>query len=114
MQSEQENQTDSGAVLKFDHNVIEHLGVKLYQNKVLNVLAELVANCWDADAKTVTVTVGNGSIAISDSGVGMDYHIIRDRYLVIGIPKRGSPNERSPGYRLLMGRKASANSLRLG
>jgi hypothetical protein len=35
----------------------------------------------------------------------MDYRTIRDRYLVIGLPKRRSPNERSAANRLTMGRK---------
>lgn len=43
------------AVLEFDHNVIEHLGIRLYQNKIVNVIAELVANCWDADARKFAV-----------------------------------------------------------
>lgn len=38
-------------VLRFSHNVLEHLGLKLYQNKPTNVLAELVSNSWDAYAK---------------------------------------------------------------
>ncbi|EZP83096.1 hypothetical protein BV97_01199 [Novosphingobium resinovorum] len=30
---------DADPELRFDHNVIEHLGIKLYQNKPVNVLA---------------------------------------------------------------------------
>jgi hypothetical protein len=112
MLAQELNQEQSEAVLKFDHNVIEHLGIKLYQNKVINVLAELLANSWDADAKQVAVDVQSGDsgensglIAISDFGTGMDYQTIRDRYLIIGKPKRKSPNERSAGNRLSMGRK---------
>lgn len=30
--------------LRFANNIIEHLGVKLYQNKPTNVIAEYVAN----------------------------------------------------------------------
>lgn len=95
--------------LRFDHNVIEHLGIKLYQNKPVNVLAELVANCWDADAKHVWMDfrehVGERFSTVADDGVGMSLDAIRDRYLVIGRAKRSSPKELSPGGRKPMGRK---------
>jgi hypothetical protein len=74
--------------LRFDHNVIEHLGIKLYQNKPVNVLAELVANCWDADAKHVWMDFrehdGTQFATVADDGVGMSLAAVRDRYLVIG------------------------------
>ena len=38
--------------LKIDLNVLNHLGLNLYSN-VPAVLAELIANVWDADASTV-------------------------------------------------------------
>ncbi|MEP4805286.1 MAG: hypothetical protein ABJZ69_12820 [Hyphomicrobiales bacterium] len=70
--------SDSDAELRFSHNVIEHLGVKLYKNKTGNVLAELLANCWDADAKNVEITLdqnggllANGCIIISEVCCGM-------------------------------------------
>lgn len=95
--------------LRFDHNVIEHLGIKLYQNKPVNVLAELVANCWDADAKHVWIdvrTVGGGEmVSVADDGVGMDHGTLAERYLVIGKAKRANPKETSPGGRKPMGRK---------
>jgi hypothetical protein len=103
--------TDAPA-LQFSHNVIEHLGIKLYRNKSANVLAELVANCWDADAQWVNVELDpsggktqNGSILISDNGVGMTFDHIRDHYLVVGKAKRHTPNQTSPGGRHPMGRK---------
>lgn len=95
--------------LRFDHNVIEHLGIKLYQNKPVNVLAELVANSWDADAKHVWMDFrthdGNRFATVSDDGVGMTLQEIRERYLVIGKSKRTSPKEVSPAGRKPMGRK---------
>jgi hypothetical protein len=97
------------AVLEFDHNVIEHLGIRLYQNKVMNVVAELVANCWDADAKRFYVDTSTDQqspfIAVYDDGCGMSYDDIRNRYLVIGKKKRNSPKDKSPGGRAPMGRK---------
>ncbi|MBZ0370743.1 TIGR02391 family protein, partial [Acinetobacter baumannii] len=42
-------------VLKYSHNIIEHLGFKLYQNKPTNAIAELISNSWDAYATEVCV-----------------------------------------------------------
>jgi hypothetical protein len=99
----------SAPVLEFDHNVIEHLGIRLYQNKIPNVLAELLANSWDADANLVEIETGHTDagpfIAVVDNGFGMDLEIIRSRYLVVGKPKRKTPKEKSPGGRRPMGRK---------
>ncbi|MFK0684008.1 ATP-binding protein [Ochrobactrum sp. BD67] len=98
--------------LTFSHNVIEHLGIKLYKNKSGNVLAELVANSWDADAPWVDIEVDeagdnnrNGCILIADGGHGMSFETIRNHYLHVGKPKRKSPKESSPNGRRPMGRK---------
>jgi hypothetical protein len=100
---------DEDPELRFDHNVIEHLGIKLYQNKPVNVLAELVANCWDADARHVWVDFrehdGARFVTVSDDGLGMSLDTLRKRYLVIGKAKRGSPKDTSPAGRKPMGRK---------
>ena len=42
--------------LKIDMNVLDHLGLNLYSN-VPAVLAELIANSWDADAGRVDIDV---------------------------------------------------------
>ena len=46
------------------------------------VLAEVVANSWDADAEEVTIQidVDSGRIVISDDGHGMDEDDINDKY----------------------------------
>ena len=81
-------------VLKFSHNVLEHLGLKLYQNKPTNVLAELVSNSWDAFSENVWIDLDTNptgspvAIAVSDNGTGMDQNILRQNYLVVGRPKR--------------------------
>lgn len=101
--------------LKFSHNVIEHLGLRLYQNKPTNVIAELLSNSWDADAENVEILIYQGNedaaintIAIMDDGHGMDYETLRTQYLIIGKHKRSkqdmtatSPNK----LRKFMGRK---------
>lgn len=103
------NENDAQPELRFDHNVIEHLGIKLYQNKPMNVLAELVANCWDADSRHVWIDFrqhsGENFTTVADDGIGMSLADIRERYLVIGRAKRSTPKETSPGGRKPMGRK---------
>ena len=108
-----EDEKPSKFVLKFSHNIIEHLGLKLYQNKPTNVIAELVSNSWDADANNVWVhlyTHNNGSpksIVVADNGTGMSANTLVHNYLVVGKPKRGknTPAEKTDGGRLPMGRK---------
>ncbi|BCM24155.1 ATP-binding protein [Methyloradius palustris] len=100
-------------VLRFSHNIIEHLGLKLYQNKPTNVIAELVSNSWDADANNIwinLITNTDGSpksIIVADDGRGMDQTALVQKYLVVGKAKRakGNPNETSIDGRMLMGRK---------
>lgn len=100
---------DPEAALEFDHNIVEHLGLKLYRNKPGNVLAELVANSWDAGATEVQINVeitdAGGTIYIVDNGVGMSLDDIKNRYLKVGKPKRRSPSERAQLNRRPMGRK---------
>ncbi|WP_199777279.1 ATP-binding protein, partial [Cronobacter sakazakii] len=102
--------------LEYSHNIIEHLGLKLYQNKPTNVIAELVSNAWDADAENAWLDINDNKnlnpadryICVMDDGYGMDPHAIKDKYLVIGLKKRklGDPNELSINKkRMLMGRK---------
>lgn len=93
--------------LRYSHNIIEHLGLKLYQNKPTNVLAELISNSWDADAKKVWIDVNENHLAVMDSGIGMSRDLLADNYLVIGKKKRTSDNadERTQGKRRMMGRK---------
>lgn len=99
-------------VLKFSHKIVEHLGIKLYQNKPTNVIAELVSNSWDAEARNVWIDIsgedGGQRIVVADDGCGMAPDVLRTSYLVIGKPKRAkdSPGERTPVLgRRPMGRK---------
>lgn len=104
---------DAPLELRFSHNIIEHLGLKLYQNKPTNVLAELVSNSWDADSQNVWIdllTTEHGeprAVLVSDNGSGMGDEELITRYLVVGLPKRKAENpaELSPNGRMLMGRK---------
>jgi hypothetical protein len=102
--------------LEFSHNIVEHLGLKLYQNKPTNVIAELISNSWDADAEQVAIKLNQNSkdqsersISVLDNGHGMNYELIRKHYLVVGKHKRSKQDAaeaRSPNkLRKFMGRK---------
>lgn len=102
--------SDDELVLRFSHNVVEHLGLKLYQNKPTNVIAEVVSNAWDADALRVKVNTSMGGsnrwIAVHDNGHGMTRTDLATSYLIIGRPRRSRVDERSRARaRRLMGRK---------
>jgi len=91
--------------------IIEHLGSMMYKHRSPSI-AELVANCWDAGAKEVWVTVptkenysqDKSKIVVMDSGEGMDAGAIQDCYLVIGRNRRQEQGVENLG-RKVMGRK---------
>lgn len=98
--------------LRFAHNVIEHLGLKLYQNKPTNVLAELVSNSWDAMASHAFIDLDVSeqgtpeAISVYDDGRGMSKQDLVTNYLVVGQPKpRPTTTTSGPGTRYPMGRK---------
>jgi hypothetical protein len=100
---------ENDLVLRFSHNVVEHLGLKLYQNKPTNVIAEVVSNSWDADASRVEVntsmTAPNRWVAVHDNGRGMTRAELASSYLIIGGARRAKADQKSAGLRRLMGRK---------
>ena len=87
-------------------NVLRHLGLSLYSNTP-SVLAEVIANAWDADATEVNVDFDCDArtITIADNGIGMDVSDINKKYLYVGYQKRISDNFRTPKGRKPMGRK---------
>ena len=90
-----------------DLNVLNHLGINLYSN-IPAVLAEVVANAWDADAETVRVDISEDptSITISDDGHGMSRNEINARFLKVGYRRRKHAGPVTPKHgRLVMGRK---------
>lgn len=93
--------------LRYSHNVIEHLGLKLYQNRPTNVLAELISNSWDADAEKVWMDISHDHLAVYDNGDGMTREVLSENYLVIGKKKRAADNVDSltNKNRRMMGRK---------
>jgi hypothetical protein len=93
----------------FEVLTIEHLGVKLYQNRPTNVIAEFVSNSWDADATRVDILLGYEesapTIAIIDNGRGMTRSELTDEFLIIGRNRRPNPKDKTSGGRFPMGRK---------
>ena len=94
--------------LDIDLNVLNHLGLNLYSN-VPAVLAELIANAWDADAARVEVSVqgrdANKQIVIKDDGCGMNDADLRDKFLIVGYERRKKSGDLTPKGRPVMGRK---------
>src|SRR5829696_8827685 len=88
---------------------LEHLGTQMYKHRDA-ALAELIANCWDAGAKSVEVTVPLNAplseaseLRIADDGGGMSPDQVQTNYLVLGRNRReDSPD---PPGRTVMGRK---------
>lgn len=87
-------------------NVLYHLGINLYSN-VPAVLTELVANCWDANAEIVDVSISSkkGKIIITDDRDGMDDSEINSRFLNVGYDRRKTSNPVTKKKRHVMGRK---------
>jgi len=99
---------------------IDKLGIKLY-DRVSAVLAELIANSYDADATKVDISlpwsvflsdVDDSSpgmaITVSDNGHGMTAKEVNDYYLLVGGDRRTRPtagSESREKSRPVMGRK---------
>ncbi len=90
---------------------IEHLGTQMYKHRAPSI-AELIANCWDAGATEVWVTLppidtydcATSVISIMDNGEGMTPDSIQNRYLVVGRNRRSEDGGMSHARRV-MGRK---------
>ena len=106
--------------MKISRLTIDKLGIHMY-DRVSAVLAELIANSYDADATKVTVTLPFGKylakkkagktidlgfeISIEDDGIGMLSHDVNEYYLKIGANRRSSRGETTPSGRPVLGRK---------
>ena len=112
-------------VMTISRLTIDKLGVKLY-DRVSAVIAELIANSYDADATEVTVEApmgqflakkSNGTvedkgleISVKDNGIGMTPDEVKEYYLKVGAERRRE-NRRGRGgispihNRTVMGRK---------
>ncbi|CAM4394132.1 ATP-binding protein [Paenibacillus typhae] len=91
--------------MTFQLNTIDHLGVKLYSS-FPPVIAELVSNAYDADAKKVEVIIDyqNKEVIVSDDGHGMTRNDLNTNFLVIGRNRR---IDTSNGYSRILKRKVT-------
>jgi hypothetical protein len=111
---------------------VDKLGVKLY-DRVSAVIAELVANSYDADAKEVTISAPMGeilaekhqgilkdkgyTIEVKDNGIGMTPEEMNKFYLVVGAERRNDPKRGNKSRilkRKVMGRKGVGKLAPLG
>jgi HSP90 family molecular chaperone len=96
--------------MQYAGGLVKHLGLSMYRGAV-PALAELISNSWDADATKVTVTVPFGvgmkdqRIIVADNGRGMTWDEVQQAYLVVGRDRRKAEGEKTPGNRVVMGRK---------
>lgn len=66
------NQSERKYELQLDPKILRLLGPSLYTN-IYYVLAELIANAYDADARNVYIITKPDSIIVEDDGIGMSY-----------------------------------------
>ncbi len=80
---------DSKYRMTISLNVLNHMGLNLYSN-VPAVIAEVIANAWDADATHVDVDfdLKNKAITVTDNGCGMKLDDVNNKYLYVGYQKR--------------------------
>lgn len=98
--------SDSPYKMTISLNVLNHLGINLYSN-IPAVLAEVIANAWDADATVVNVEFSKESqtITVSDNGIGMNRSDINQKYLHVGYQRRKVDGILTKRNRMPMGRK---------
>lgn len=93
--------------LNVDPRILELLGPNLYTN-IYYVLAELIANSYDADAKNVYIIANPDDIRVEDDGHGMSYDKgdIKSYLNVAGVSRTNEEESFSKsGARRKMGRK---------
>lgn len=92
--------------LNIDPRILELLGPSLYTN-IYYVLAELIANAYDADASNVYIIIKDDCIIVEDDGSGMSYSGGDiQKYLNVAAVSRNTEAESiTPKKRRKMGRK---------
>lgn len=92
--------------LSIDPRILELLGPNLYTN-IYYVLAELIANAYDADAHNVYIISHKDNITVEDDGKGMSYTAGDiQKYLNVAAVSRNNDEESFTGLnRRKMGRK---------
>lgn len=92
--------------INVDPRILELLGPNLYTN-LYYVLAELIANAYDADATNVYVISSKDEVRVEDDGTGMSYaNGDVERYLnVAGVSRTTEDESVTASGRRKMGRK---------
>lgn len=92
--------------LNIDPRILELLGPSLYTN-IYYILAELVANAYDADAHNVYIIANKDDITVEDDGKGMSYADGDvQKYLNVAAVSRNTESEsKTVSGRKKMGRK---------
>lgn len=92
--------------LNIEVRILELLGPNLYTN-IYYVLAELIANAYDADAHNVYVISDEGKIIVEDDGKGMSYSKgeVANYLKVATISRTNETDSKTALDRLKMGRK---------
>ena len=93
--------------ISINPRILELLGPNLYTN-IYYILAELIANAYDASARNVYIISNNNEIIVEDDGNGMPYEEINEKYLEIAKETRISNDDtytQDELHRRKMGRK---------
>ena len=107
--------------MRISRPIIDKLGIQMY-DRVSAVIAELIANSYDADATEVKITLPFGKylarrrndgmvddlgyeVTIEDNGIGMLSDEVNKYYLKVGTNRRADRGETTLGGRLVLGRK---------
>ena len=92
--------------IKISPRMLELLSRDLYTNMYF-VLAELIANAYDADAENVYLFFSQNEIKIEDDGIGMNEDFLDSVYLNVGSESRtdSSTEKTRNKKRMKMGRK---------
>lgn len=79
--------------INIDPRILELLGPSLYTN-IYYVLAELIANAYDAKASNVYIIEKDGAIVVEDDGSGMSYNSGDiEKYLNVAVETRVTRND---------------------
>jgi hypothetical protein len=86
--------------------IIQQLGIQMYQ-KPADVIAELIANAWDADAENVSILLTDNCYEIMDNGNGMSFEECQNYFLNVGRDRRSDTgtDKSSMKGRPVLGRK---------
>ncbi len=114
--------TKSSYTMRINRTTVDKLGIKMY-DRPSAVLAEIIANSYDADAENVLVKLPMGKLLVTktngniqnqeyemqviDDGIGMEPNVIDSFYLVVGSDRRKDSRRGNltPKNRKVMGRK---------